>query len=226
MTRIKLRHPGTGPFAGWDMQVLLDDQARRRGNHTFLKWEPFVGSSRVWSYREFADATARLAGGLAARGSGGFTLYRPDHWAFTDCKLGYGDQLGARGRIFGYEVDGLDYRIEDGLPYPVPTSDLPEDLVILALGIARLREQGFDQPSEQLFVGDDDARLVAELRYGRSDEESLARTDRGSGMIVNFTSGGGEVFHAGPTEWVAGLIRRDKAVEQVTRNVLNRFLSR
>lgn len=165
-------------------------------------------------------------GGLAARGSGGFTVYRPGHWAFTDCKLGYGDLLGAQGRIFGYEVDGLDYRIEDGLPCPVPTSSLPEDLDILAVGIARLRERGFDEQAEQLFVGDEDAQLVAELRYARSDEESLDRVDRGSGMIVNFTSGKGEVFHAGTTEWIAGLIRRDKAVEQVTRNVLDRFLSR
>ena len=234
-------------FAGnflW--QIRLEDCGRAQICHKYLAKEEdpcFNGADRhltttCWEAVEIGrpgHATFGLDGsrgmyagwgGLAARGSGGFTLYRPDHWAFTDCKLGYGDQLGAQGRIFGYEVDGLDYRIDDGLPCPVPTSDLPEDLVILALGVARLREQGFGQPSEQLFVGDDDARLVAELRYGRSDEESLAKADRGSGMIVNFTRGGGEVFHAGSTEWVAGLIRRDKAVEQVTRNVLNRFLSR
>ena len=43
-------------------------------------------------------------------------------------------------------------------------------------------------------------------------------------MIVTFTRGKGEVFHAGTTEWVAGLLRHDKSIEQVTRNVLDRYL--
>jgi crotonobetaine/carnitine-CoA ligase len=70
MTRIGLRHREVSPFSGWDMQVLLDDQARRRGDHPFLKWEGFTGPGKVWSYREFAEDTARLAGGLAKRGVG------------------------------------------------------------------------------------------------------------------------------------------------------------
>jgi hypothetical protein len=32
------------------------------------------------------------------------------------------------------------------------------------------------------------------------------------------------VFHAGATEWVAGLLRRDPGVTRVTKNVLTRFL--
>jgi hypothetical protein len=48
---------------------------------------------------------------------------------------------------------------------------------------------------------------------------------RGSGMIVSFKRGRGEVFHAGSVEWVVGLLRRDAQVERVTRNVLDRFLS-
>lgn len=164
-------------------------------------------------------------GGLAGRGSGGFTLYRPEHWAFSGSGLGYGDQLGAEARIFGYEVDGLDYRTEDGLPYPQVKSSLPDDLSILALGLARLRELEPEKSADPMFVGDQDARFVAELRFGSRDEEALARVDRGSGMIVSFSKGKGEVFHAGTTEWVAGLFRRDKAVEQVTRNVLTRFLA-
>jgi hypothetical protein len=33
------------------------------------------------------------------------------------------------------------------------------------------------------------------------------------------------VFHAGTSDWVAGLMRRDPMVEMVTANVLNRFLA-
>jgi hypothetical protein len=43
-------------------------------------------------------------------------------------------------------------------------------------------------------------------------------------MIVSFSRGTGEVFHAGSCEWVAALLRRDAMVERVTRNVLTRFL--
>lgn len=165
-------------------------------------------------------------GGLAHRGAGGFTVYRPDHWSLAGAKLGYGDLLGAKSRIFGYEVDGLDYRIEDGLPYPAVDSHLADEFSIIAMGLARLREDNFGAAPEPLFVGDDDARFIAELRFGNTDATSLARVDRGSGMVVHFSKGQGQVFHAGTTEWVAGLLRRDPAVEQVTRNVLNRFLVR
>nr|WP_216822448.1 N,N-dimethylformamidase beta subunit family domain-containing protein [Pseudophaeobacter sp. EL27] len=171
------------------------------------------------------DATSGLYagfGGLAPRGAGGFTIYREDHWAFADANLGYGDILGAQSKIFGYEVDGLQYRIEDGLPHPVPAEFLPESLEILGLGLARLREDAAGD-GETLFVGDEDAKFVAELRHGNTNEVTLARVNRGSGMIVCFSRGKGAVFHAGTTEWIAGLLRGDKAVAQVTRNVLNRF---
>ena len=45
-------------------------------------------------------------------------------------------------------------------------------------------------------------------------------------MIVNFRRGKGEVFHAGTCEWVAGLLRQDAMIEQVTKNVLDRYLGR
>ena len=44
-------------------------------------------------------------------------------------------------------------------------------------------------------------------------------------MIVNFRRGQGEIFHAGTCEWVAGLLRQDDMVIQVTRNVLDRYLA-
>ena len=165
-------------------------------------------------------------GGLAPRGPGGFTVFRPEHWALAGSGLGYGDVLGGQSRIFGYEVDGLDYRFEDGLPYPVPAAALPGDLEILAMGFARLREDGFGEPPGRLFVGDADARFVAGHVHGSLDPRTLARVDRGSGMIVRFSRGRGEVFNAGTTEWVAGLMRGDRSVERVTRNVLDRFLAR
>ena len=57
-------------FRGQDVPWLLDQRAEHRGDHTFLVWEPKDGSRRSWTYAEFAEATRRLAGGLAARGIG------------------------------------------------------------------------------------------------------------------------------------------------------------
>jgi crotonobetaine/carnitine-CoA ligase len=56
------------PFAGQDVATLLEERARQRGDHPFLVWAPFEGAPRRWTYAQFAEDVARLAGGLAARG--------------------------------------------------------------------------------------------------------------------------------------------------------------
>jgi len=164
-------------------------------------------------------------GGCVAFGAGGFPLYRPDHWAFEGTGLGYGDVLGARSRIFAYEVDGLDYMIRDGLPFPVDSEQVPDGLEILGLGLASNQEVARATESKNLFLGSEDCELHARILYGEVTPETIALAGRGSGMIVSFKKGLGEVFHAGSVEWVAGLLRRDAQVERVTRNVLDRFLS-
>lgn len=55
-------------YAGLDLPTLLRARARERGSHPFLVWAPFEGEGRTWSYAQFADDAARIAGGLAARG--------------------------------------------------------------------------------------------------------------------------------------------------------------
>jgi hypothetical protein len=163
-------------------------------------------------------------GGCVAFGAGGFPVYRPEHWAFEGSGLGYGDLLGARSRVFAYEVDGLDYVIRDGLPFPSGAEQVPDDLQILALGLASNIEVARAADADSLFLGTEDCELHAEILYGEVTPETVALAGRGSGMIVSFRQGRGEVFHAGSVEWVAGLLRRDPQVERVTRNVLSRFL--
>ena len=163
-------------------------------------------------------------GGMCPRGAGGFTVYRPDHWAFAGSDLYYGDVFGAASRIFGYEVDGLDHVVRGGLPYPTGEDGAPEGLEILALGLATNVEEDHGNAGTPLFVGGEDAAFIAETVYGAASPENLDRAARGNGMIVSFSKGKGEVFHAGTCEWVAGLIDRDPFVERITRNVLDRFL--
>jgi len=165
-------------------------------------------------------------GACAPRGVRGFPVYRPEHWAFAGTGLCYGDLLGACGHAFGYEVDGLDYIIREGLPEPTATSGAPAGLQILALGMSSLKEERSSVPLDDRFLSDDDAKYVAEMRLGASSEAAVDRVKRGAGMIVTFVRGRGEVFHAGSCEWVAALLRRDPMVERVTGNVLARYLGR
>jgi len=162
-------------------------------------------------------------GGMVPRGAGGFTVYRPEHWAFAGSDLYYGDVFGAASRIFGYEVDGLDHIVRDGLPFPAEGSGAPQGLEILALGLATNLEEDHGNPDHTPFVADDDARFIAETVYGGASPENLGRAARGNGMMVHFPKGKGAVFHAGTCEWVAGLIDRDPFVERITKNVLDRF---
>jgi crotonobetaine/carnitine-CoA ligase len=62
------RHPVLHPFHGRDAASLIALRAQQRGDHPMLIWAPYEGETRTWSYAQFADAVARLAGGLAKRG--------------------------------------------------------------------------------------------------------------------------------------------------------------
>jgi len=165
-------------------------------------------------------------GGCAPRGVRGFPVYRPEHWAFDGTGLYYGDLLGAQGHAFGYEVDGLDYVIRNGLPEPSETSGAPAGLKILALGLSSLKEERTTLAFDDRFLSDDDAKYVAEIMVGEDSDGAVERIKRGAGMIVHFERGRGQVFHAGSCEWVAALARRDSMVERVTANVLRRYLHR
>jgi hypothetical protein len=163
-------------------------------------------------------------GGCSPRGVRGFPVYRAEHWAFAGTGLSYGDVLGGESHVFGYEVDGLDYTMKRGLPEPTGEGSPPQGITVLALGLAAQVEDAPHIPPEDQFFGDEDGRFAAETLYGTPSDENLEKVKRGNGMIVNFARGKGEVFHAGSCEWVAGLLRRDPMVEQVTNNVLGRYL--
>jgi hypothetical protein len=232
-------------FAGNFMwQTRLEDEGRRQvcykyraeedpilaagGDLTRLStsWEdPRVGRPGSETFGLLATRGLYVGwGGCAPRGARGFPIYRPEHWAFAGTGIYYGDILGADSHIFGYEVDGLDYVIEGGLPRPADDSFAPEGLQILGLGMSSLKEESADIPADDQFLSDEDARFVARTLIGDDQAASVDKVKRGAGMMVNFPMGKGEIFHAGTCEWVAGLLRRDPMVERVTANIMNRYL--
>lgn len=205
-----------------------EDPVYRSGDATRAtnSWEaPEIGRPGAQTFGLNATSGVYAGwGGCAPRGVRGFPIYRPEHWAFADTGLAYGDVLGGESHVFGYEVDGLDYTMKRGLPEPTGEGSPPEGITVLALGLAAQVEDAPHIPPEDQFFGDEDGRFAAETLYGTPSDENLEKVKRGNGMIVNFPRGKGEVFHAGSCEWVAGLLRRDPMVEKVTNNVLGRYL--
>lgn len=69
------------PFAGRDINWLLDHRAATRGEHPYLVWEPFEGERAVWTYAAFRDRVLRVAAGLRRRGvgAGDFVLIHLDN---------------------------------------------------------------------------------------------------------------------------------------------------
>lgn len=158
-------------------------------------------------------------GNAAPRSSGGFTVYRPDHWALSGTGLCYGDLLGGPPAFAAaFELDGVDYTFRRGLPYPTGSDGAPDGLEIIALAPAVIGE-----------IDEWEARVPINAWEKESDDfymvDGSGRIERqpyGSGMVASFKRGEGTVFNAGSTEWVNGLIVGDPFIEQVTRNVLNR----
>jgi hypothetical protein len=142
-------------------------------------------------------------------GDGCYIVHRPDHWIFAGTALKRGDRLGARDKIVGYECDGCDFTLQDGLPVPTHKDGTPETFEILGTAPAGLSTKG-----------DQSLLWVSEALYGKGTKRRLAQP--GAAVLGVYTRGG-TVVTTGCTEWVRGLQGRDPQVERITRNVLDRL---
>jgi hypothetical protein len=206
-----------------------------------IGWDtPEVNRPAAQTFGLHATGYSRY-GATTPRSPGGFTVYRPWHWAFEKTDLYYGDTFGnAPINVFGFEVDGIDYRIEHGLPEPTGSDHPPQNLQILALALAVSGEP--DRWGGKVLLNaplDYASHLKKKADAGEkvSDEEEqehahdAAPTEPGAetagrlsaGMMSYFERGKGEVFCAGSCTWVRGLVMDDFFTQQITRNVLKRF---
>ena len=158
------------PVMGTDQQHLLTGA-----------WDlPVVGrpGSSTFGVKGIKGVYSGL-GNCIGRGAGGFTIYRPEHWAFANAYIGYGDVLGASSRIFGYEVDGLDHIIQDGLPFVAGEDAHLEDLVILGIGLGTNIEADHNVWGETLYIGRSDGEWKAWALYGEVTAETVDKAMRG-----------------------------------------------
>ena len=179
----------------------------RETERSTTSWEaPEVGRPGALTFGLNASQGVYTRYGFCCpRAPGGFTVYRPEHWALDGSDLYYGDVFGGESTIFGYEDDGLDYTVRHGLPYPTGDDGAPGGVEIIAMGLATLVEDHHGHEGVVQYLEDLDARFIAETLYYEATEETIDRVKRGSGMMVAMPKGQGEVFHAGTANWVAGL---------------------
>ncbi|MDB2351917.1 hypothetical protein N9V92_01870 [Luminiphilus sp.] len=163
-------------------------------------------------------------GGTAPRSSGGFTVYRSDHWSLEGTDLYYGDVFGSEVPVVGYEGDGVSYTFHQGQPYPTGEDGTPENLEIVAMALATMEEEDHGHYGQILQHGDGDLSIISAVMFGDDSEENRAKIRYGSVVMTSMPKGKGEVFCAGTTEWCYALKERDIYCETITRNVLKRFL--
>jgi hypothetical protein len=186
------------------------------------EWTVLGAGSAFGLYHRFGNATAR--------GVGGFVVYRHDHWLLDGTGFGYGDVLGADDGVVGYETVGCPITFDElQLPVPARPAGLappPDDIEIVAFTPSSNLGMG-DYPSSIAALSDQgDAEFIADRIYGDTGEQNLARVRHGNSVMLTcrpFGVDGGEVITIGTTDWVFGL-DADRAVRQVTANVLDRFL--
>ena len=157
----------------------------------------------------------------APHGTGGYTVWRPGHWAFDGLDLWAGDVLGAEPIVVGYECDGCELTLKDGLPVPTGNDGTPASFEVLATAPAHLWESS-ERPGALPADGVGELNWVAERLAGADTPENRERFAYGNAVMGCFTRGKGQVFTTGCTDWAFGL--GDPAVARVTRNVIGRFV--
>jgi hypothetical protein len=178
----------------------------------------FLGAGSAYGlYHRFGQAVAR--------GAGAFTVFRDGHWLFEGTGLRYGDLLGARDGVVGYETVGCRLAFDEyQLPIAAGGDGTPADIEVVAWAPSSSLRFGEYPASIAALDDQGDLDFVAERLYGRVDADSIARVRHGNAVMVvcrPFGEDGGEVITIGSTDWVFGLAT-DPAVAQVTRNVLDR----
>jgi hypothetical protein len=198
--------------------------------------DPLLGTDRegevttIWSDRllqrpeNFMTGVSFTRGGYARigrrvpEGSGGYTIYRNEHWLLEGTGLEYGDLLGATSTVVGYECDGCDMRCEDGLPYPTGSDGTPTDFEIVASSpVAHFDRATVTRPIPASMPSE--IEFMADRVLGSDDVAVQARLAHGHAVLGCFQRGG-TVVTTGTCEWVHGLSGNDPRVERVTHNIV------
>lgn len=204
------------PVFGTDQQHLLttiwSDALLERPETTFLG----VSFTR--------GGYARI-GKRVPRGSGGYTVHRPEHWIFEGTNFEWGDLLGAKSTVVGYECDGCAFTLSNGRPVPTGEDGCPPNFEILATSPTSPFDRRTDlrPPPDHVLS---EVEFVASRLFGDHSPAAVARIEHGHAVFGTWTTqAGGVIVTTGCTDWVCGLGVGDTDVEAVTHNILQKLWS-
>ncbi len=228
----------SGNTSFWQVRLEDDGSAMIGYKDQFAK-DPVFGTDRqhlltsMWSDHlverpenqmtgvTFSRGGYHRIGRAVGNGAGGYTVYRPEHWVFEGTEVVYGDLIGAAAVTVGYECDGCDFTMRDGLPHPTGSDGTPADFEIL--GMTPARPFGRDNSPRGVPDGArSECEFIAWRVLGSETSEDVARFEHGHAMM-GIHQPGGTVFTAGTTEWAWGLANRDATIERITRNLIDRL---
>ena len=180
------------------------------------EWRVLGAGSAYGLYARFGQATPRA--------SGGFTVYRDDHWMLAGTDLRYGDQIGAAHGAVGYETVGVRLGTDEyGLPFAAMPDAAPHTEIVAMAPASSLGEGEY--PKSVAASSDQcDLEFIAERLYGEISADSLRRVKYGNAVMLTCRPAGehcGTVATIGSTDWVYAL--DDPHVSRVTRNVIDRL---
>ena len=150
-------------------------------------------------------------------GTGGYEVHRPAHPLFAGTRLERGDQLGASFTAVGYECDGCDLVLRDGLPVAAGEGGTPAGFEVLATAPAT----PFDKHTTPLPLApgaDHELEFHARRLLGDDSPENCDRLRNGHAVLGTYTRGG-TVVTTGSTEWAYAL--DDPVIDRITRNIID-----
>ena len=151
-------------------------------------------------------------------------MHRPEHWLFDGAEVYRGDLLGAANTVVGYECDGCEMTLIDGVPEPTGADGCPPGTTILATAPAT----PFTRATAQRPVPDD---ALSEVEFhawrvlGSPDAATARRLENGHAVFAvrDGEDGRGTVVSSGCTDWIWGLVGGDATIERITTNLFDRL---
>ena len=141
--------------------------------------------------------------------------------------LRYGDVLGSDHGVVGYETLGCPVALDEWqLPVVRSVAGMPSDVEIVGLTLSSNLGVGEYPMSIAALSDQGDLEFLAERFYGGVNAENVARVRHGNAVMLTCRPQGalgGEVVTIGSTDWVFGL-DQDRCVDQVTANIMDRYL--
>ncbi len=228
----------SGNTSYWQVRLEHDDRVMAAYKHHYLE-DPVMGTDRehlvtsMWADPLTGRPEAAMTGVSFTRGgyhrvhlsapagAAGYEVQRAEHWLLEGTDLCRGDLFGTEDRIVGYECDGTEMTVVDGVLSAAGAGATPEGFTVVATAPAT----AFDEWTTPLPVEEGneyELEFHAKRLLGGDTAENMAKLRHGFAVVGEWSNAaGGTVVTVGCTDWAYGL--GDPTVGRITRNVLRRL---